>query len=203
MLYDIEPDTSVTGGTWYSNQDFEVEFVDVLNQQCFRFLDERVRCILNFKKNFFVVEKLEINHFILHRSEIHFWWLNFNTTTLEQRIEANSKSKNPLERIQLSYANSDEIWSFIKNLGISKVDLSKPDIESILQTLIYDGKIECHIKGGDGSTKLYRALVNNLGTLNIGLLKSPCGGCPLTKDCNEGYIISPTTCVYLKDWFDF
>ena len=42
MLFDIEPDISVTGGTWYSNQDFEVEFVDVLNQQCFRFLDERV-----------------------------------------------------------------------------------------------------------------------------------------------------------------
>ena len=42
MLFDVEPDTSVTGGTWYSNQDFEVEFVDVLNEQCFRFLNERV-----------------------------------------------------------------------------------------------------------------------------------------------------------------
>lgn len=42
MLFDIEPDTSVTGGTWYSNQDFEVEFVDVLNQQCYRFLEEKV-----------------------------------------------------------------------------------------------------------------------------------------------------------------
>ena len=43
MLYGLEPDVSITGGTWYSNQDFEVEFVDVLNQQCLRFLQEKVK----------------------------------------------------------------------------------------------------------------------------------------------------------------
>lgn len=41
MLYDLEPDSSVTGGAWYQDQDFESEFVDVLNQQCHRFLVER------------------------------------------------------------------------------------------------------------------------------------------------------------------
>ncbi|XP_023169337.2 probable DNA-directed RNA polymerase III subunit RPC6 [Drosophila hydei] len=38
MLYNLEADRSVTGGAWYQDQDFEVEFVDVLNQQCLRFL---------------------------------------------------------------------------------------------------------------------------------------------------------------------
>lgn len=41
MLYDLEPDSSVTGGAWYQDQDFESEFVDILNQQCHRFLLER------------------------------------------------------------------------------------------------------------------------------------------------------------------
>lgn len=41
MLYNLEPDDSVTGGAWYQDQDFEVEFVDVLNQQCLRFFDEK------------------------------------------------------------------------------------------------------------------------------------------------------------------
>ena len=36
MLYDLEPDRSVTGGAWYSDQDFESEFIEILNQQCFR-----------------------------------------------------------------------------------------------------------------------------------------------------------------------
>ena len=36
MLYNLEPDRSVTGGAWYSDHDFESEFVEVLNQQCYR-----------------------------------------------------------------------------------------------------------------------------------------------------------------------
>ncbi|CAH0383411.1 unnamed protein product [Bemisia tabaci] len=38
MVYDLEPDGSITGGAWYCDQDFESEFVDVLNQQCYRYL---------------------------------------------------------------------------------------------------------------------------------------------------------------------
>lgn len=62
MLFDLEPDRSVTGGAWYSDQDFDAEFVYVLNQTCFKFLQEKVcllllwfiipfplsHCILNF-----------------------------------------------------------------------------------------------------------------------------------------------------------
>ena len=42
MLYNLEPDHSVTGGAWYSEQDFESEFVEILNQQCYRFLHHRL-----------------------------------------------------------------------------------------------------------------------------------------------------------------
>lgn len=41
MLYNMVPDRSVTGGAWYQDRDFEVEFVDVLNQQSLRFLRMR------------------------------------------------------------------------------------------------------------------------------------------------------------------
>lgn len=41
MLYDVEPATSITGGAWYQDSDFETEFVDVLNSQCLRYLVER------------------------------------------------------------------------------------------------------------------------------------------------------------------
>ena len=43
MLYDLEPDDSVTGGAWYSDdQHFDTEYVDVLNEQCFKYLEQRV-----------------------------------------------------------------------------------------------------------------------------------------------------------------
>ncbi|KAK3509962.1 hypothetical protein QTP70_023798 [Hemibagrus guttatus] len=116
MLYNLQPDRSVTGGAWYSDQDFESEFVEVLNQQCFKFLQ-------------------------------------------------------------------------------SKVDLSMEDIETILNTLIYDGKVEMTIiaaKEGtvgcvDGQMKLYRGV--NAIIQPTGLVKTPCGLCPVFDDCHEGEIL--------------
>lgn len=34
MLFDLEPDRSLTGGAWYSDQDFEKEFIQVLTSLC-------------------------------------------------------------------------------------------------------------------------------------------------------------------------
>ncbi|KAL4717932.1 hypothetical protein ACJJTC_001350 [Scirpophaga incertulas] len=41
MLYNLEPDRSISGGAWYQDQDFESEFVDILNRQCLKFLQQR------------------------------------------------------------------------------------------------------------------------------------------------------------------
>ncbi|CAF4958457.1 unnamed protein product, partial [Rotaria socialis] len=38
----MTPDPTITGGTWYSDHEFEAEFVRVLNEQCARLLDERL-----------------------------------------------------------------------------------------------------------------------------------------------------------------
>lgn len=36
MLYELEPDSSLTGGAFYSEQEFDSQFVDLLNQQCLK-----------------------------------------------------------------------------------------------------------------------------------------------------------------------
>lgn len=65
------------------------------------------------------------------------------------------------------------------------MQLTKEDIETILNTLIYDGKLERSIiasagAAGDssGQTKLYRA-VNPL-VETTGLMRMPCGSCPVS-----------------------
>ncbi|KAJ0032908.1 hypothetical protein NQD34_000015 [Periophthalmus magnuspinnatus] len=108
-----------------------------------------------------------------------------------------------------SFATSHEVWKYISELGISKVDLSMEDIETILNTLIYDGKVEMTVivaKEGtagsvDGQMKLYRG-VNSI-TTPTGLVKTPCGLCPVFDDCHDGGEISPSTCIYLSEWLDF
>lgn len=159
MLYNLEPDRSVTGGAWYSEQEFESEFVEVLNQQCYKFL-------------------------------------------LQKAENARETKVDPISQRNGSFSSSHDVCKFISQLGISKVQLSVEDIEMILDTLIFDGKVEQSIvAGGDaGQTKLYRAVNPLIPT--SGLMRMPCGSCPVFDKCYEGGAVSPSTCVYMKEWLD-
>ncbi|KAF7386774.1 putative DNA-directed RNA polymerase III subunit RPC6 [Vespula maculifrons] len=155
MLYNLEPDRSVTGGAWYQDQDFEAEFVDILNQQCFRFLEQK-------------------------------------------REEANKWDGGPIDARNIAFASSKEVWKFISDLGISKVKLSVEDLEMILNTLIYDGKVEKTLSS-DGSN-LYRSVQPLL--TSPGLIKVPCGVCPVRKDCCDIGDVTPTKCQYIMEWMN-
>ena len=82
----------------------------------------------------------------------------------------------------------DQTWFETTEIGLiccfyyffDQVQLSVEDIEMILDTLIFDGKVEQSIvAGGDaGQTKLYRA-VNPLIPPS-GLMRMPCGSCPVS-----------------------
>ncbi|XP_078315698.1 DNA-directed RNA polymerase III subunit RPC6-like [Crassostrea virginica] len=163
MLYNLEPDRSVTGGAWYSDQDFESEFVEVLNQQCFKYLEQRAAA-------------------------------------------AREAKSDPIAQRNASFTPLDDVWKYISELGISKVQLSKEDIETILNTLIYDGKVERSLVAGqgtsegDGYVKLYRSVNQIIPT--TGLMRMPCGACPVFNQCYEGGAVSPTTCVYMKEWLE-
>ncbi|CAL1537310.1 unnamed protein product [Lymnaea stagnalis] len=167
MLYNLEPDQSVTGGPWYSASEFESEFVEILNAQAHKFLQQRV-------------------------------------------VDANKVyPEEPWTRLQASYASAEDVLKYITNLGISKVNLSVKDMESILDTLIFDGKAELSAKTtgmqgmapGDSSVKIYRAVKPLSDT--SGFVRTPCGVCPVISRCTVDGLISPKTCVYMKDWLEF
>jgi len=155
MLYNLEPDESVTGGAWYQDQDFETEFVDVLNQQCYRFLEQK-------------------------------------------REKMKNCNAGPIAARNLTFASSKEVWKFISDLGISKVKLSVTNMEMILNTLVYDGKVE-RILAADGSN-LYRA-IQPLMSLP-GLIRTPCGLCPVRNQCCAEGSITPIKCQYIREWLD-
>ncbi|XP_055715947.1 probable DNA-directed RNA polymerase III subunit RPC6 [Phlebotomus papatasi] len=155
MLYNLDPDRSVTGGAWYQDQDFESEFVDVLNQQCLRYL--------------------------------------------QMRSESAAQDKEgPLLAKQKSLCSVGDVHQFISDLGISKVNLDEEDLETILKTVVYDGKAE-RIVQMDGSS-LYRAIVPALPP--PGLVQMPCGICPVISNCSTCGLVTPKTCQYMSEWLN-
>lgn len=42
MLFELEPAREITGGAWYTEQEFDAEFVAILKQQCLQVVQKQV-----------------------------------------------------------------------------------------------------------------------------------------------------------------
>lgn len=82
MLYNLEPAKEVSGGPWYTDQEFDYEFLELLAKEIVSFVS----------------------------------------------VQGNADAACIAERIRSS--------------GIANVELSTEDLESVIQTLVYDGQLE-------------------------------------------------------------
>ena len=170
MLFNLEPDQSVTGGPWFTDQDFESEFVDVLMQQCFKFLQHAAARAAPSSSAFGSMMVKELD---------------------------------PIAQRSAALTSSADVWGFINELGISKVKLTVEHIDMLLSALMYDGKVE-RVVSADAEGKpinLYRAKLSSIPA--TGLMYTPCGACPLVYNCCEGGAVSPSSCVYMKEWLEW
>lgn len=42
MLFDLEPSADLTGGAWYTDQELDLEFIEELSRQCFKYIQAKV-----------------------------------------------------------------------------------------------------------------------------------------------------------------
>jgi DNA-directed RNA polymerase III subunit RPC6 len=160
MLYNLEPDRTVTGGAWYSNdQDFEEEFVSILSQQCHRFLLDRMR------------------------------------------IAKKSHPDSLFLQIRKSRTAASLVLEYIDKLQISKVKLAVDDLEKILQSLVFDGLAERSATEDEDGNLIYEYRASEPFIKSTGLMKVPCGVCPVFDDCYDDGDVTPYKCIYFEDWF--
>jgi len=104
------------------------------------------------------------------------------------------------------YSSAEELCAFIRKSGVSKVQLKVDNVQSIIETLIYDGKVEPvdDPRGpaflGGKSAILYRP--TNLPMVTNGYTQVPCSMCPVFNVCSPEGEISPSKCIYLTNWLD-
>lgn len=83
----------------------------------------------------------------------------------------------------------------LRSTEYASLDLKDEDIQSILNILVYDDKIEEF-----GTQGNYRACDWEEGIRPSVLTDTPCGTCPVFLECQEGSIISPEKCIYFLEW---
>lgn len=157
MLFNLEPDRSLTGGAWYSeDQNFESDFVTILNEQCYKYLCDKKERANNIPLEF-----------------------------------------GPKAARLIALTSLEELHKFIAESKISTVALSIDDIETILNTLIYDGKVERVYKE---DKKLFIAVESFVET--VGYTQVPCGVCPVAEYCSESGAVNPSSCIYFDNWLE-
>ena len=118
------------------------------------------------------------------------------------------------------YPTLSSLHKWITKSGISAVELSKSDVECLLDRLIFDDKITKIVltRGNalgetsmsesewDGDEKVvssetfvYKAVRTALDSKNP-LTDIPCGKCPVLEFCKDDGPVSPQGCLYFKQW---
>ena len=167
MLYELEPSREITGGAWYTEHEYDAEFIHVLREQCVKF--------------------------ILARGKV----------TLE------------------------DVCDFVKQTKLSHVELGQEEVLQIVNTLVYDGKVDAHEEleldkerdpddptgehGDDDDDDLdyMENVIVVYRPASLPIPKSsaftavPCGVCPVFQECAPGGLVSPETCQYMQDWLSF
>ena len=68
MLYELEPSREITGGAWYTEQEYDAEFISVLREQCVKFIYSRERVTLKEVSDF--VRASELSRIDLGQDEV-------------------------------------------------------------------------------------------------------------------------------------
>ncbi|CAM9493564.1 unnamed protein product [Heterosigma akashiwo] len=145
MLFDLAPAKEITGGPWYTESEFDHEFVEEL---C-RFVYQFVR--------------------------------------------------------QQGMASLQQVADRVRVSGISRVELTPDEVELIVNSLVYDGRIEevqasAMLLQSAGGNTMYKASPV-ISTYNH-YTDVPCGMCPVVDQCSEDGVISPANCIYMTKWLE-
>jgi DNA-directed RNA polymerase III subunit RPC6 len=98
------------------------------------------------------------------------------------------------------YATIPEIHCQISKSGLSKVEVREEDIKKLVNSLIYDGKIESfeisREEIGYKRTKFKQIIPDNFYSM------MPCGICPVFNLCGSNTDITPEKCVHMTRWIE-
>mmetsp|Transcript_8655 Transcript_8655/g.23255 ORF Transcript_8655/g.23255 Transcript_8655/m.23255 type:complete len:285 (-) Transcript_8655:628-1482(-) len=141
MAYELEPSRELTGGAWYTENQFDAAFIDALRDACMQFIQRK------------------------------------GNTTLR------------------------EIGEFIASKKFAKVDLRDEDIHSIIQTLVYDGRVDTVADEFDEEDH-YTPIMHPVPPVTA-FTSIPCGVCPVFSECRDDGVVSPATCEYFDKWLEF
>lgn len=206
MLYHLTPGEEVTGGSWYSEGELDVELIEKVGEIVTRYVQshswrEGPRPPRSKRHEAITVEDVHADNTADQAPENQF--TNDRGRTLL-----------PYGPDWAHYPPASQILDYINSIGlIQGKDLSLPDVNQLLDMLIYKDKLErigpqrVEIDEQDDSApeEMFRSVRQPNGGVFVGngYSEAPCSRCPVFHLCEENGPISAKTCVYFQEWLEF
>jgi DNA-directed RNA polymerase III subunit RPC6 len=172
MLTELEPSIELTGGAWYTDQELDVEFIDQLSNQLYKFIASKSFPLDSkdaiYPANYKGYPTIEVLHKWIRKSGITSIELSFeDVACLLDRLVYDGKVVK-LERQDFSHTMDED-----------SEDETRKDMS--------------HLMWMFKATKYIRDNGNSYSDI-------PCGSCPVFEFCKQGGPVNPEECVYLSSW---
>jgi DNA-directed RNA polymerase III subunit RPC6 len=89
----------------------------------------------------------------------------------------------------------EQAHEFITKTGITRQELSKGDVETLLERLVYDDTVRKVFEEGE---EVYRLRGGDLN--RNAFSQTACGQCPVFDLCSDYGNVTPSTCPYFNKW---
>ncbi|KAL3422169.1 DNA-directed RNA polymerase III subunit rpc6 [Phlyctema vagabunda] len=209
----IRPSERSTGGSWYTDNELDEEFVSMLMDVLYNYISAKSfyrASSSSIRKEPRKVKRVSAEEVKALRDKS----LSRPEPAEPEEYAAARREYNrllPMPPGYQSYPSLPELTLFIENSPITSVTLPATDIQQLLEILMFDNRIEQVVAGPEGVAykavrKSFREteleMQGEVGGGSNGLTEAPCGRCPVFDLCEEGGPVGPSNCEYFKEWLD-
>ncbi|KAJ3023101.1 34-kDa subunit of RNA polymerase III (C) [Thoreauomyces humboldtii] len=184
MLFDVEPSTELTGGTWYTDNEMDMDFIEQLSAQVYKAIVMRS----------YPDPKSSAIYPSSHASY---------PTATDMRKYIFDKN---ITTVQLTVADVqsllDRLYYDGKVTRIQKVGGTDPDDSDRMDTDHEDGDDFAGetVRDLNSDIWMYKAVRGAVLAERNAFTDLPCGRCPVQDFCSETGPVNPSNCRYFKDW---
>jgi DNA-directed RNA polymerase III subunit RPC6 len=198
MLAHLMPSEDVVGGPWHQDGELDVDLIEALSNIVVRFVE---------RESWVEQKQKGPSKAAIAKKKAY-------ATSSTNDIEAEPPLfKPPLGPHKLPliphpsshrhYPTCASILAYIRASGVvdTSVALQEPDLQVLLDNLVFDGKVE---RMGALGYRSVRGAVDREGVgeegYGNGFSQAPCGRCPVFALCEEGGPVNAKSCVYFTEW---
>jgi len=194
ILASLQPSDDVTGGPFYTDNEFDVAFVEVLGRTAEKYIMS--------KSWYHTPSRSTLRKKVRNAKPSQQEAEEFRRQELEDQQHHNRDPRSamiPMPPGYTGYPTLSDITRYINANKVSQIVMKEAEVRQVMDVLCWSGRVVKVMDGNAYQSVKYGPGVEGVQVEN-GLTEAPCGRCPVFDICEEGGPVNARSCTYFQDW---